>query len=87
VAEADESDGSFLNYRPNIAVVTNVEPDHLDYYGTAEAVYESFDRFTALLPADGVLMACADDPAPWRWRERTRRARQYPRGPDIRDRR
>ncbi|MEC5192331.1 MULTISPECIES: UDP-N-acetylmuramate--L-alanine ligase [unclassified Arthrobacter] len=61
VAEADESDGSFLNYRPQIAVVTNVEPDHLDYYGTAEAVYASFDRFTALLPADGVLVACADD--------------------------
>jgi UDP-N-acetylmuramate--alanine ligase len=61
VAEADESDGSFLNYRPNIAVVTNVEPDHLDYYGTADAVYASFDRFTELLPADGVLVACADD--------------------------
>jgi UDP-N-acetylmuramate--alanine ligase len=61
VAEADESDGSFLNYRPQIAVVTNVEPDHLDHYGTAEAVYESFDLFTALLPADGVLVACADD--------------------------
>ena len=61
VAEADESDGSFLNYRPQIAVVTNVEPDHLDHYGTAEAVYASFDRFTALLPADGVLIACADD--------------------------
>ena len=67
VAEADESDGSFLNYRPQIAVVTNVEPDHLDYYGTAEAVYASFDRFTALLPADGVLVACADDPAPGPW--------------------
>jgi UDP-N-acetylmuramate--alanine ligase len=61
VAEADESDGSFLNYRPRIAVVTNVEPDHLDHYGTAEAVYESFDRFTALLPSNGVLIACADD--------------------------
>ena len=61
IAEADESDGSFLNYRPQIAVVTNVEPDHLDYYGTAEAVYASFDRFTALLPAGGVLVACADD--------------------------
>ncbi len=61
VAEADESDGSFLNYRPQIAVVTNVEPDHLDHYGTAEAVYASFDSFTALLPADGLLVACADD--------------------------
>ncbi|AOY71808.1 UDP-N-acetylmuramate--L-alanine ligase [Arthrobacter sp. TES] len=61
VAEADESDGSFLNYRPLIAVVTNVEADHLDHYGTAEAVFASFDSFAALLPADGVLLACADD--------------------------
>jgi UDP-N-acetylmuramate--alanine ligase len=72
VAEADESDGSFLNYRPKIAVVTNVEPDHLDYYGTAEAVYESFDRFTELLPADGVLIACADDAGALALAERTR---------------
>ncbi|WP_426225674.1 UDP-N-acetylmuramate--L-alanine ligase [Pseudarthrobacter sp. DSP2-3-2b1] len=71
VAEADESDGSFLNYRPRIAVVTNVEPDHLDFYGTAEAVYESFDRFTMLLPADGVLMACADDAGALALAERT----------------
>ena len=72
VAEADESDGSFLNYRPSIAVVTNVEPDHLDYYGTAEAVFESFDRFTALLPADGLLVACADDAGALALAERTR---------------
>jgi UDP-N-acetylmuramate--alanine ligase len=72
VAEADESDGSFLNYRPRIAVVTNVEPDHLDYYGTAEAVYESFDRFTALLPADGLLVACADDAGALALADRTR---------------
>lgn len=61
VAEADESDGSFLNYQPLIAVVTNVEADHLDHYGTAEAVYASFDKFAALLPSEGVLLACADD--------------------------
>lgn len=61
VAEADESDASFLNYRPRIAVVTNVEPDHLDHYGTAEAVYAAFDAFVSLLPAGGVLVACADD--------------------------
>jgi len=71
VAEADESDGSFLNYRPKVAVVTNVEPDHLDHYGTAEAVYESFDRFTALLPSDGVLIACADDAGALALAERT----------------
>ncbi|MBD8044974.1 UDP-N-acetylmuramate--L-alanine ligase [Arthrobacter sp. Sa2BUA2] len=62
VAEADESDGSFLNYSPQITVVTNVEADHLDHYGTAEAVFASFDRFVELLPPDGLLVACADDP-------------------------
>ena len=62
VAEADESDGSFLNYRPHLGVVTNVEADHLDHYGSAAAVYESFDRFAELLPVDdGVLVACHDD--------------------------
>lgn len=62
VAEADESDGSFLNYRPQIAVLTNAEPDHLDYYGSPEAVMQAFADFIALLPEDGVLVACADDP-------------------------
>ncbi|WP_082575238.1 UDP-N-acetylmuramate--L-alanine ligase [Arthrobacter sp. Soil763] len=72
IAEADESDGSFLNYRPRIEVVTNVEPDHLDFYGTAEAVYASFDRFTELLPADGLLVACADDDGARALAKRTR---------------
>ncbi|MDR6989416.1 UDP-N-acetylmuramate--alanine ligase [Paenarthrobacter nitroguajacolicus] len=71
VAEADESDGSFLNYRPLIAVVTNVEADHLDHYGTPEAVFASFDSFAALLPADGVLLACADDAGARALAERT----------------
>ncbi|MFQ4150438.1 UDP-N-acetylmuramate--L-alanine ligase [Arthrobacter sp. LAPM80] len=61
VAEADESDASFLNYRPDIAVVTNLEADHLDHYGTAEAVFAAFGKFVELLPADGTLVACADD--------------------------
>jgi len=71
VAEADESDGSFLNYNPLIAVVTNVEADHLDHYGTPEAVFASFDAFAALLPADGVLLACADDAGARALAERT----------------
>ncbi|MBT8159363.1 MULTISPECIES: UDP-N-acetylmuramate--L-alanine ligase [Arthrobacter] len=74
VAEADESDGSFLNYRPLLAVVTNVEADHLDYYGTAEAVFASFDKFAALLPTDGALFACADDDGARALAERTRAA-------------
>lgn len=61
VAEADESDGSFLNYSPEVIIVTNVEADHLDYYGSAEAVHSVFDQFVRLLPPAGLLVACADD--------------------------
>ncbi len=62
VAEADESDGSFLCYRPAVAVVTNVEPDHLDHYGTPEAVAAAFDAFADGIVPGGLLVACADDP-------------------------
>ncbi len=62
VAEADESDGSFLLYEPTVAVVTNVEPDHLDHYGTADAVTAAFDAFAERVVVGGVLVACADDP-------------------------
>ncbi len=61
VAEADESDGSFLNYAPSVSVVTNVEADHLDHYGTAEAVHAVFDEFVTRLEEGGLLVACADD--------------------------
>jgi UDP-N-acetylmuramate--alanine ligase len=61
VAEADESDGSFLAYRPTVAVVTNVEPDHLDHYGTREAFEAAFARFADQVPDGGALVACADD--------------------------
>ena len=85
VAEADESDGSFLNYSPQITVVTNVEADHLDHYGTAEAVFASFDRFVELLPADGLLVACADDPGVRDLLERNSppRVRTYGYGPEA----
>ena len=62
VAEADESDGSFLLYSPHAAVVTNVEADHLDHYGTAAAVDEAFVRFTGRIQPGGFLVTCADDP-------------------------
>jgi UDP-N-acetylmuramate--alanine ligase len=61
VAEADESDGSFLAYRPAIAVVTNVEPDHLDHYGTREAFEQAFEDFADRVVDGGALVACADD--------------------------
>lgn len=61
IAEADESDGSFLNYTPTIALVTNVEPDHLDHYGTQEAFEQVFVDFSARLVPHGVLVCCAED--------------------------
>ncbi|HET9256610.1 MAG TPA: UDP-N-acetylmuramate--L-alanine ligase [Pseudonocardiaceae bacterium] len=62
VAEADESDGSFLAYAPDIALVTNIEADHLDHHGSPEAYAASFDAFAARLRPGGVLIANADDP-------------------------
>ncbi|GAA4546928.1 UDP-N-acetylmuramate--L-alanine ligase [Amycolatopsis samaneae] len=62
VAEADESDGSFLTYTPSVAVVTNVEPDHLDHHGTAEAYVAVFAEFVRRIEPGGVLIVCADDP-------------------------
>ena len=62
VAEADESDGSFLAYEPLVAVVTNVEPDHLDHYGTQERFEAAFERFADRVRDGGLLVACADDP-------------------------
>jgi UDP-N-acetylmuramate--alanine ligase len=61
VAEADESDGSFLAYSPSVAVVTNVEPDHLDHHGTAEAYTRVFSEFVDRIDPDGLLIVCADD--------------------------
>ncbi|PPK67538.1 UDP-N-acetylmuramate--L-alanine ligase [Actinokineospora auranticolor] len=62
VAEADESDGSFLAFTPSVAVVTNVEADHLDHHGTVDAYVAVFDRFLDRLAPGGVLITCADDP-------------------------
>ena len=62
VAEADESDGSFLAYHPRVAVVTNIEPDHLDHYGSEQAVHQAFADFAAQIVPGGLLVACTDDP-------------------------
>ena len=62
VAEADESDGSLLEYTPNVAVVTNIEADHLDYFGSAEAYAEVFDAFIDRIAPGGALVVCTDDP-------------------------
>lgn len=62
VAEADESDRSLLYLHPRVAVVTNVEFDHPDFYTSLDEVVETFSKFVGSLPADGHLVACADDP-------------------------
>lgn len=62
VAEADESDGSFLAFAPHAAVVTNLEPDHLDHHGSAEAYAAVFDAFVGRVTPGGFLVACGDDP-------------------------
>lgn len=62
VVEADEYDRSFLTLRPRVAVVTTVEADHLDIYGTYEAVEQAFRDFIAPVPGDGLVVACVDDP-------------------------
>ena len=59
VAEADESDGSFLKYRPSLAVITNVEPDHLDHYGDAQAFAHAFIEHAQ--HAQQHVIACGDD--------------------------
>ena len=61
VAEADESDGSFLNYNPTVALVTNIEPDHLDRYESTEAFEAIFVEFAHRIVPGGFLICCAED--------------------------
>ena len=62
VVEADEYARAFLEYRPKVAVVTNVEADHLEYYGSVEAYEDAFRQFMQRVRPDGVIIACADSP-------------------------
>jgi UDP-N-acetylmuramate--alanine ligase len=62
VAEADESDGSFQKIRPNIAVITNMDREHMDYYGNLEAMEEAYKNFMNGVAFDGLIAACGDDP-------------------------
>jgi UDP-N-acetylmuramate--alanine ligase len=61
VAEADESDGSFIEYHPFAAIVTNVEHDHVDFFATLADVAQAFKDFAATINKDGFLTYCADD--------------------------
>jgi UDP-N-acetylmuramate--alanine ligase len=62
VVEADESDGSFLHIPPTIAVVTNIDPEHLDHWKTAEALRQGFVDFVNRVPFYGIAILCIDHP-------------------------
>ena len=62
IAEADESDGSFLAYQPTGAIITNIEWDHVDHFANEAAVFEVFEQFVSSIKQDGFLVACGDDP-------------------------
>lgn len=62
VAEADESDGSFLLLDPKITVVTNIEDDHMDYYKSQENIIKAFRQFLHKVPTDGLAVLCKNDP-------------------------
>ncbi len=62
MVEADEYDRSFLHLRPEIALITNVEPDHLEYYGSVEAMHEAFYQFLDRVRSGGILVRNLADP-------------------------
>jgi len=62
VAEADEADRSFLLYRPHVPIITNIDVDHLNTYGSLEALAAAFTDFGRLAEPDGFVVTCADDP-------------------------
>jgi UDP-N-acetylmuramate--alanine ligase len=62
VVEADESDGTFTKLRPTVCIVTNIDPEHMDHYGSMEALRRSFDTFVENLPFYGFAVLCADHP-------------------------
>jgi UDP-N-acetylmuramate--alanine ligase len=61
IAEADESDGSFIEYHPFGAIVTNIEHDHVDFFKTPESVFVAFEEFANTISPEGFLVYCADD--------------------------
>jgi len=63
VVEADEYDRAFLSYRPYVALITNLEPDHLDIYGSFEELQAAFGQFLSQVDDNGIIVACGDSPA------------------------
>lgn len=62
VAEADESDGSFLNLPSDYVIVTNIDPEHMDYYGSEERLYGAFTQYINQIPETGAAVVCGDHP-------------------------
>jgi UDP-N-acetylmuramate--alanine ligase len=62
IAEADESDGSFLRLSPIYVILTNIDEDHLDYYGDFESIEKAFAEFVDKVPFYGLALVCGDDP-------------------------
>jgi UDP-N-acetylmuramate--alanine ligase len=87
IIEADESDGSFLLLRPELAIITNVEADHLENHGDLAGVFRAFEQFVDRISPGGLLVACADDPGSARIaeyaRERGVRVKTYGASPDA----
>jgi len=61
VAEVDESDGNFVRLAPSIAIITNIDAEHLDFYGGLEKIHEAFIEFASRVPFHGVVICCSDD--------------------------
>ena len=84
VAEADESDRSFLRLHPTLCLVTNIDREHLDTYQDLDEVEAAFERFAQGVPASGIAVLCADDPAAGRIAARvTSRACTYGRSSEA----
>ena len=62
VAEADESDGNFVHLAPVFAIITNIDAEHLDFYGHLEAIHDAFVEFSRRVPFYGAIICCVDDP-------------------------
>jgi UDP-N-acetylmuramate--alanine ligase len=62
VVEADESDGTFVKLPATVAIVTNIDPEHMDHYGSFEAVRAAFDQFVGNIPFYGLAVCCIDHP-------------------------
>lgn len=61
IAEADESDGSFLKFNSSLAIITNIENDHMDHYGSEENIYKAFKQFLANMKTGGKAILCIDN--------------------------